>query len=101
MRHTHFDHVVAGAAEPPGPDELRTLADDILRRIYRGDLAVALERAAAFCRVISAGRAETRARRRRPRPGRARTETEQAASLLTTAEELDAAAAAWRRDALY
>lgn len=101
MRHTHFDHVVAGAAEPPGPDELRTLADDILRRIYRGDLAVALERAAAFCRVISAGRAELAHDADALDPGRARTETEQAASLLTTAEELDAAAAAWRRDALY
>ena len=50
-RRTAVDHAVAGAAEPPGPDELRVLVDAVLRGVFEGDLAVALERAAAFCRV--------------------------------------------------
>ncbi|MBK6888207.1 MAG: hypothetical protein IPH03_18370 [Tetrasphaera sp.] len=101
MRHTHVDHVVAGAAEPPGPGELRALVDDILKRVYRGDLAVALERAAAFCRVISSGRADLAHDTDTLDPEQAHRETEQAANLLTTAEELDSAAAAWRRGALH
>lgn len=100
MRHTHLNHVVAGAAEPPGPKELRDLADDILRRVYRGDLAVALERAAAFCRVISAGRAELAHDTDIDDPERARAETLQASALLSTADDLDAAADDWRRGAL-
>ncbi|MCI1261900.1 MAG: hypothetical protein LKG20_06395 [Tetrasphaera jenkinsii] len=100
MRHAQVNHVVAGPAEPPGPDELRALVDEILRRVYRGDLAVALERAAAFCRVISAGRAELAHDTDAYDPQLATRETEQAATLLTTARDLDAAAAAWRAGAL-
>ncbi len=51
------DEVVAGAAEPAGPDEMLRLADDVLHGAYAGDFAVALDRAAAFCRVCSAGAA--------------------------------------------
>src|SRR5688500_7667966 len=58
MRFAAVNHVVAGPAEPPGPQELRELTDAILRGVFEGDLAVALERAAAFCRVISSGRAD-------------------------------------------
>jgi len=50
-----IDTVVAGAPMPTGPDEIIELADQILRGLFRGDLAVALDRAAAFCRVTSAG----------------------------------------------
>ncbi|GAB3623181.1 hypothetical protein GCM10027418_12630 [Mariniluteicoccus endophyticus] len=54
---TEPDHAVAGV-EPPGPDEIRRVADLILRGVYAGDLAFALERAAAFCQVVSAGRGD-------------------------------------------
>lgn len=57
---THFaepNHAVAGA-EPPGPDEVRRVAEAILRGAFTGDFAIALERAAAFCQVVVAGRAE-------------------------------------------
>ncbi|HOB03847.1 MAG TPA: hypothetical protein PKM36_01080 [Propionibacteriaceae bacterium] len=50
------DHVVAGV-DPPGLEEVREVADQILRGAFEGDFAVALERAAAFCRVVVAGRA--------------------------------------------
>lgn len=43
--------------ESPGPDEVRRVADEILRGVFTGDFAVALERAAAFSRVVAAGRA--------------------------------------------
>lgn len=49
--------VVAGVAEPPGPDELTAMVDDVLRGIARGDFAVTLLRAAAFARVVATGRA--------------------------------------------
>lgn len=49
--------VVAGVAEPPGPDELRRMIDDVLRGIAEREFADVLLRAAAFARVIAAGRA--------------------------------------------
>lgn len=50
-----IDTLVAGAPMPTGPDEITTLADEILRGLFRGDFATALDRAAAFCRVTAAG----------------------------------------------
>jgi hypothetical protein len=50
------DAAVAGVADPGDPDAVRAGADAILGRVYRGDVAVALERAAAMFRVLAAGR---------------------------------------------
>ena len=58
-----IDTAVAGAVIPTGPTEILALADEILRGAFRGDFGIALDRAAAFCRVTAAGRDE---RRRRP-----------------------------------
>lgn len=52
-----FARVVAGVADPPGPDELRRMIDEVLRGIAAGDFADVLFRAAAFARVVAAGRA--------------------------------------------
>ena len=86
IRFTDVNHVVAGVAEPPGPAELRELTDAILRGVFDGDLAFALQRAAAFCRVVAAGRADradtTDARRTATAGGAA--QTRRAASMLTT-----------------
>ncbi len=49
--------VVAGVADPPGPDELRAMIDEVLRGIAAGDFADVLFRAAAFARVVATGRA--------------------------------------------
>lgn len=87
-------HVVAGVAEPPGAQEVRSLADAVLTGVYHGELDVALERAAAFCRVVAAGRA-VRADDI-PDAGAAESSTRRAASLQQTAEDLEAAARAWR-----
>ncbi len=88
MRHTSVDHAVAGAQEPPGPEELRELLDAVLRGVFDGDFAVALERAAAFCRVVSAGRAEV---------SEGEPAAQSASALQGTAVDLAAAAAAWRQ----
>ncbi|MCU1549780.1 MAG: DNA-directed polymerase subunit beta [Glaciihabitans sp.] len=50
-----IDTVVAGAPMPTGPDEITDLADEILRGVFVGDFSIALDRAAAFCRVSAAG----------------------------------------------
>jgi hypothetical protein len=71
--------VVAGVADPPGPDELRTMVDEVLRGIGEGDFADVLFRAAAFARVVATGRASL-------------TEsTERAARMLLLAEQLESA----------
>jgi len=57
VRFTEPDHVVAGI-EPARPEDVRRIADDIMRGVFTGDFGVALERAAAFCSVTSAGSAE-------------------------------------------
>jgi len=49
--------VVAGVADPPGPDELKTMVDEVLRGIAASDFADVLFRAAAFARVVATGRA--------------------------------------------
>ena len=56
-RRVDVARVVAGVADPPGPGELRRMVDDVLRGIARGDFAVTLFRAAAFARIVAAGRA--------------------------------------------
>ncbi|MEI2712186.1 MAG: hypothetical protein V9G04_02555 [Nocardioides sp.] len=49
--------VLAGVADPPGPDEVRAMIDDALRGICEGEFADVLLRAGAFARVVAAGRA--------------------------------------------
>ena len=88
--------VVAGAEEPPTPQALRALLDSILGGVFRGDLAVALERAGAFCRVVAAGRAYRADDAEAADPARASVLTRRSASLLRTAEDLEAAASLWR-----
>lgn len=102
--------VVAGAASPPGPHEVQHLADEILRGVFDGDLGVALHRAGAFCRVVAAGRGarDDEAAVSGPSadaPERNMTsvtpaswppQLRRAAAMLTTADDLEAGARAWR-----
>ena len=85
--------VVAGVAEPPGPAEVEHLVDSVLGGVAAGDLAVALERAAAFCRVVAAGRAATAADDDLAAGSRA-------ARLVDTAAQLERAATAARAGSL-
>jgi hypothetical protein len=115
---------VAGVAEPPGPVEVQDLADAILAGAFNGDLAVALERAAAFCHVVATGwavqadhvvdldgaligREAGSSKAGGADEGgagggvdRAALLTRQAAGLARTGTELEAAARRWRRGEL-
>lgn len=93
-------HVVAGVVSPPGPEELRTVLDAVLSGVYTGDLAVALERGAAFCRVLATGAAFDADHLDLADADAATRLTRGAGSLVRTAEELEHAAALWRTDQL-
>lgn len=94
------DPVVAGAPTPAGPEELVSLSDAILRGVFSGDFALALERAASFCRVQAAGAADLADDHDRTEPERATVFTTRALRLSTYAEDLSSAAALWRRESL-
>lgn len=87
---------IAGVADPPGPAEVVHLADAVLTGVYAADLAVALERAGAFLRVLATGSALDADVLDTTDEDQAHRVTRRASSLLTTAEELHAAAALWR-----
>jgi hypothetical protein len=89
-------HVIAGAADPPTPEALRVLLDEVLHGVFAGDLDVALERAGAFCRVVVAGRVRRADDVDAVDPLAAAALTRSAASLRDTADDLEAAASLWR-----
>jgi hypothetical protein len=101
IRFTDVNHVLTGVAEPPGPVELKALTDAILRGVFDGDLAIALQRAAAFCRVVSAGRADRAHTTDAQDPEAAGTQTRRAASMLSTAEDLERSAHLWQTGDLH
>jgi hypothetical protein len=83
--------------DPPGPDEVRLSVDAVLRGLARGDVPTTFERAAAFARVVAAGRAARAAQGLPPVTGGAVTgrpggPSESAVRLVRTAEQLEAAA---------
>lgn len=94
------DPVVVGAPAPAGPEELVQLIDTILRGLFEGDFAVALDRAAAFCRVQASGSTHLADDYENTESERASALTTRALRLSTYADDLSAAAALWRRDAL-
>lgn len=47
--------VVSGVADPPTELEIITTTDEILTGAFRGEFDIALERFAAFCKVLAAG----------------------------------------------
>lgn len=105
IRHTDVSHAVAGVPTPPGPDEVKQLADQILQGVFDGDLALALDRAAAFSSVVSAGRVELAGddwdpdeptRRQDPRGTGPSAMTQRAAAMLQTSKDLRASASLWR-----
>ncbi|GAA1439651.1 DNA-directed RNA polymerase subunit beta [Leifsonia poae] len=95
-----IDPVVAGASTPTGPDEITDLADRILRGLFEGDFAVALDRAAAFCRVTAAGCASVADDQDATAPERASELTTRALRFTRTAEELTSCARLWRHESL-
>lgn len=82
--HASVARVVAGVADPPGPDEMRAMVDQVLRGITAGDFADVLFRAAAFARVVAFGRAQGH--------GDQVPTTESARRMLVLSEQLEHAA---------
>ncbi len=87
--HTPVHEVVAGVVDPPGPAEVRRLADLVLRGVVQGDFADTLYRAAAFARVVAAGRAHVGA----THTGTSYDSDLSASRLVTMAEQLERSAA--------
>ncbi len=93
-------HAIAGVEDPPGPDEVKKLADTILAGVFEGDLALALDRAGAFCRVVATGAAFEAQTDEGHADARAHQATLRAAQLLRTGEDLERCAALWRDNLL-
>lgn len=93
--HAEVYRVIAGVAEPPSPEDLAELTRRILRGVFDGDLAVALERAAAFCHVMAVGLSEPSA------DDVSGDQVQQAARMQCTARDLQSCAGAWRTDDLH
>lgn len=91
-----IDPVVAGVAEPVGPESISALCDTILRGVFTGDLAIALERASSYCRIMSLGAAALADDRDRVDDAHAAELTTRALRYDTFAVELHAGARRWR-----
>ncbi|MCP2637561.1 DNA-directed RNA polymerase subunit beta [Microbacterium sp. HD4P20] len=94
------DEIVAGAPSPAGPDELVALIDTIMRGLFEGDFAVALDRAAAFARVQASGATHVADDYEPTEPARSSAFTTRALRLSDYAADLSACAGLWRREAL-
>ena len=81
--------VVAGVAEPPGPEQLWVMVDEVLRGVVEGDFVDVLHRASAFAHVVATGRG---------RLGHAT--HDETVRMLTLAEQLEAASRLESRGAL-
>jgi hypothetical protein len=90
------DAVVAGVADYADVAAVRQVADAVLGGAYRGDFAVALERAAALFRVLAAGRRELV-----PDGECGKLEMERAARNERVAADLTTAATRWRAGTLH
>lgn len=88
------DEVVAGVADDADVAAVQNLASSVLTGAYRGDFDVALERAAAFFRVVATGRRELPAESDSD-------EAELAERNERCAEALRRAAASWRAGTLH
>lgn len=95
-----IDPVVAGAPTPTGPAEILELADQILRGLFAGDFAVALERAGAFARIMALGCTSIADDAENTAPTRSSHLTTRALRLSQTAAEFVSCAKLWRAGTL-
>ncbi|WP_207345628.1 hypothetical protein [Arthrobacter sp. E3] len=89
-------NAVAGVAEPPGAEEITAMSNAILSGAFDGEFDVALERSAAFCRVVALGQATLAEERVAAHPEHSAALTKKARQLVRTAEDLEGAAKSWR-----
>lgn len=98
---------LAGFADPPTIDGMRTTLDEILRGAFTGDLAIALHRAAAIAKLVAYGTAHLADSLEHARPdavghesANGSTLTAYATRLLTLGEDVEAAARIAEKGAL-
>lgn len=91
-----IDPIVAGALEPVTPGSIAALCDEILRGAFTGDLGDALDRAAAYSRVMAAGAADLADLRDPHDESQGSELTVRALRYQKIARELDAGARRWR-----
>ena len=95
-----IDPVVAGVAEPVTPESVDEMCSTILRGVFTGDLAIALERAASYCRVMSLGAAALADDRDFHDDRHAEELTGRSLRYATFADDLKAGAYRWRQGTL-
>jgi hypothetical protein len=91
--HAEVQAVIAGVADPPGPDEVRDMVDAVLRGVAAGDFATTLDRASAFARIVATGRAHI--------ADDGHEQIRSASKLLEMADQLQSAARAERAGNLW
>lgn len=91
-----IDPVIAGADEPVSPASIAGLCDTILRGAFTGDVGDALDRAAAYARIMAAGATDLADERDPHDSGQASELTTRALRYSSLARELDAGARRWR-----
>ncbi len=91
-RHVPVAEVISGVVDPPGPDEVRALVDEVLSGVVVGDLADTLFRAAAFARVAAAGRVHDSSSTPSEHGGSSYASDVSASRLITLADHLEHAA---------
>ena len=91
-RHVPVAEVISGVVDPPGPDEVRALVDEVLSGVVVGDLADTLFRAAAFARVAAAGRVHDSSSTPSENGGSSYASDVSASRLITLADQLEHAA---------
>lgn len=120
MESDQVSRIVAGVADPPTESEIIATVNAILTGAYTGEFDIALERFAAFCRVVALGqdavahsvqfgqlqtsvqhpKNEPSAEVRREGARRAHELRAGAQRLTTIAQELEASAEKWREGTL-
>lgn len=94
------DPVVAGVGAPTGPDEVRTTSDKILRGVFSGDFAAALDRASSFCEITAHGCVQRADALDSVDSGAATVLTSQAGRLRDLGEAFHLGSALWTDNAL-
>lgn len=90
---------ISGSVSAPSPEEVVDLATQILRGAFTGDFAVALDRAAAFARVMAGGSRELIASD--PTSERREQEERRLLGYESLSAELTTAAGLWRSNNLH
>lgn len=91
-----IDRFVSGAREPADPQSLTVMIDEILRGVFSGDFAAALERAAAASAIFAAGAASLADLREKDSELDATKLTKQALRFDQFSRELTVNAGLWR-----